>query len=105
MHVWTQPTAMGLVYGGPRLNHARPSSPSLLTWSKQGLTLFIYILVRLFGVNLTSQKSSKEKGTMYHCHNLINRASDPEKNTNAAEDFMLLPLHTHIVTATEVIQL
>ena len=31
--------------------------------------------------------------------------ADPEKNMNAAEDFMLLLLHTHVVQAAQVLQL
>ena len=44
---------------------------------------------------------------MYHLRNLINRtavSSDPEKNMNAAEDFMLLLLHAHVVSAGKAIQ-
>lgn len=44
---------------------------------------------------------------MFHYHNLINRTcipTDPEKNMNAAEDFMLLLLYIHIVAAAKVIQ-
>ena len=44
---------------------------------------------------------------MYHLRNLINRTnvpSDPEKNMNAAEDFMLLMLHARIIAAAETIQ-
>jgi len=46
-----------------------------------------------------SPKSAKEKGTMYQLTNLINRTSvpaDSSQNMNAAEDFLLLLLHTHI---------
>ena len=45
---------------------------------------------------------------MYQLRNLINRTavpSDPEKNMNAAEDFMLLLLHAHVVQAGKVLQL
>ena len=44
---------------------------------------------------------------MYHLHNMINRTavpSDPEKNMKAAEEFMLLLLHTHVVAAAKVMQ-
>ena len=44
---------------------------------------------------------------MYHLRNLINRSSipsNPEKNMNAAEDFLLLLLHTHVVAAARVMQ-
>ena len=43
---------------------------------------------------------------MYQFRNLINRTSIPSnpENMNAAEDFMLLLLHTHIIAAAKVIQ-
>ena len=43
---------------------------------------------------------------MYQLRNLINRStvpSDPTTNMNAAEDFLLLLLHTHTVAAAKVI--
>lgn len=54
---------------------------------------------------LYSQNSFKEKGKLYHLRNLINRTSvpsDPEKNMNASEDFMLLILHTHVISAANM---
>ena len=53
-------------------------------------------------------KSSKEMGTMYQLRNLIGRTavpSDPEKNMNSCEDFLLLLLHAHVVQAGRVLQL
>ena len=44
---------------------------------------------------------------MHQLRNLINRTTvplDPQKNMNAAEDFMMLLLHAHIVAAAEVVQ-
>ena len=44
---------------------------------------------------------------MYHLQNLINRTNvptDTQNNMNAAEDFLLLLLHTHVVAAASVIQ-
>ena len=44
---------------------------------------------------------------MYQIKNAINRTSvpsDPERNMNTAEDFMLLLVHTHVVAAPEAIQ-
>ena len=44
---------------------------------------------------------------MYQLRNLINRTNaplDPQKNMNAAEDFLLLLLHTHIIAAAEAMQ-
>lgn len=51
--------------------------------------------------------SSGEKGTMYQLRNVIHRTNvplSPDKNMNAAEDFMLLMLHTHVVAAAKTIQ-
>ena len=62
---------------------------------------FLAIWKRLF-----SCKSSNEKGTLYQLKNVINRKSvplDPQTNMNAAEDFLLLVLHAHIVAAGETI--
>ena len=45
---------------------------------------------------------------MYQLRNLIVRnvvPHDPEKNMNAAEDFMLLLLHSHVVAAARALQL
>ncbi len=42
---------------------------------------------------------------MYQLHNLVHRTNvpkDPEKNMDAAEDFLLLMLHTHVVAAAKV---
>ena len=50
--------------------------------------------------------SVAEKGTMFQLRNIISRAnvpSDPQNNMNAAEDFMLLLLHTHVVAAAKTI--
>ena len=47
------------------------------------------------------------KGTMYQLRNLIHQTNvpvDPQHNMNAAEDFMLLVLHAHIVSAGRAIQ-
>ena len=44
---------------------------------------------------------------MYNLRNLINRTSvpsDPQKDMNAAEDFLLLLLHAHIVAAAKVVR-
>ena len=45
---------------------------------------------------------------MYHIRNLICRTvvpKDPEKNMNAAEDFMLLMVHTHVVVVARQLML
>ena len=44
---------------------------------------------------------------MFQLKNLINRTSvpsDPQNNMTAAEDFMLLLLHAHVVAAASTIQ-
>ena len=50
--------------------------------------------------------SQAERGTMYQLRTLINRTnvpSDPQNNMNAAEDFMALLLHAHVVATAETI--
>ena len=50
--------------------------------------------------------SAAERGTMYQLRNLINRTNvpkDPQDNMNAAEDYFLLLLHTHVVAAAKTI--
>ncbi len=45
---------------------------------------------------------------MYHLRNLIGQKLvpvDPEKNMNAAEDFMLLLVHTHVIAAARNLML
>jgi len=57
-------------------------------------------------VLLISKKSAVEKGTLYQLKNLINRTAvptEPDTNLKAAEDFLLVVLHAHIVAAAEVI--
>ena len=47
-----------------------------------------------------------ERGTMYQLRNLIrhtNVSSDPQNNMNAAEDYLLLLLHTHVVAAANTV--
>ena len=46
-----------------------------------------------------------DKGTMYQLKNLINRSvpSDPSSNVKAAEDFLLLLVHAHIIAAARVL--
>ena len=48
----------------------------------------------------------REKGTLFQLKNLINRTSvplDPAHNMKAAEDFLLLILHAHVVSAARVL--
>ena len=47
-----------------------------------------------------------EKGTLYQLKNLLNRSAvpaDPADNMKAAEDFLLVVLHSHIVAAAKVV--
>ena len=47
-----------------------------------------------------------EKGTLYQLKNLVNHTavpSDPEDGVKAAEDFLLLVLHAHIVAAARLL--
>lgn len=47
-----------------------------------------------------------EKGTLYQLKNVIGRSSvplDPEKDMNAAEDFLLLIVHSHVIAAARVL--
>lgn len=68
----------------------------------------LFLFLQVIWGRLYSNKSTKEKGTMYQLRNVINRTMvppDPEKNMNAAEDFMLLLVHTHVIQAARVLQL
>ena len=60
-------------------------------------------LLQVIWKRLYNSASGVDKGTM---RNLINQTSvpnDPQTNMNAAEDFLLLVLHTHIVAAANII--
>ncbi len=53
---------------------------------------------------LYSKQSLAEHGTMFQLRILINRSgvpSNPEKNMKAAEDFLLLLIHAHVVVAAD----
>ena len=66
-----------------------------------------YILTQVIWKRLSSSKSTQEKGTMYQLKNLIHRTgvpNDPQDNMKAAEDFLLLLLHAHILQAATTIQ-
>ena len=55
---------------------------------------------------LYNTKSASELGTMYQLRNRINRTSvtkHPEKNVKAAEDFLALVLHAHVIAAAKAI--
>ena len=51
--------------------------------------------------------TATDKGSLYQLKNLNNQTSvpsDPQNNMNAAEDFLLLILHAHIVAAVNMLQ-
>ncbi len=53
-------------------------------------------------IRFFNRGSLTDKGTLYQLKNIINRTSvpnDPADNMKAAEDFMLLVLHAHIIAA------
>ena len=55
---------------------------------------------------LFTKKSAAEKGTLYQLKNLLNRTAvplDPSDNMKAAEDFLLVVLHSHIVAAAKAV--
>ena len=57
---------------------------------------------------LYSTSSSVDRGMMFQLKNWINRTSvpsDPQNNMTAAEDFMLLLLHAHVVAAASTMML
>jgi len=52
------------------------------------------------------KKSSSERGILYHLKNLLHRTAiplDPADNTKAAEDFLLVILHSYIVASAEAV--
>jgi len=56
--------------------------------------------------HLFSKKSSIEKGTLYQLKNLLHRTgvpNDPGDNMKAAEDFLLVVLHSHVIAAAKTI--
>ena len=66
------------------------------------------ILYRFIGnlEALISRRSSTERGTLYQLKNLINRSgvpADPGDNMKAVEDFLVVVLHSHVVTAANAI--
>lgn len=53
-----------------------------------------------------SAKSGRDQGTLFQLRNLLNRSSvcsDPEKNMKSCEDFLLVVLHAHVVSAANAI--
>ena len=56
--------------------------------------------------HLFFKKSSSEKGTLYQLRNLLHRTgvpSDPGDNMKAAEDFLLVVLHSHVIAAAKAV--
>ena len=55
---------------------------------------------------LFNSKSSAQKGTLYQLQNILNRSgipNDPGDNMKGAEDFLLVVLHSHIISAAKKI--
>ena len=60
----------------------------------------------LASVILVNCNSAAEKGTLWQLHNLLGHSAvmlDPSRNVKAAEDFLTLILHVHIITAGETL--
>lgn len=88
--------------------HTRMTLLKVILLSYPSIYHFVINPIQLIWTRLFSQKSTREIGTMYHLRNLICRTvvpKDPEKNVSAAEDFMLLMVHTHVVAVARQIML
>ena len=95
--------------------HARMALLKVYTYTCIYIDAILYKLSKVFtGIintqviwkRLYSIASSLDKGTMYQLRNLINQTNvptDPQNNMNAAEDFMLIVLHAHIVAAASLL--
>ncbi len=62
--------------------------------------------VQSIWVHLFRKSGLLDKGTMYQLKNFIGRTSvptSPDKNMKAAEDFLLVVLHAHVVAAAKTI--
>ena len=63
-------------------------------------------VIQVLWKRLYSQRSGKDKATLFQLRNLLNRSSvphDPEKHMKASEDFLLVVLHAHAVSAAKMI--
>ena len=63
--------------------------------------------IQVIWKRLYNSTTATDKGSLYQLKNLINQTSvpsDPQNNMNAAEDFLLLVLHAHIVAAANILQ-
>ena len=70
---------------------------------QQHLSLFLFkaIWKRLYSI-----KSANEKGTLYQLRNMLNRTSipaDPSASTSTSGDFLLLMLHSHVISTTNAV--
>ena len=74
---------------------------------KSGINEYIvYILIIIFWRHLFSKQSSSERETLYQLKNLVNRSgvpTDPGDNMKAAEDFLLVVLHSYVIAAANTI--
>ena len=64
----------------------------------------LYCLLQVVFDRLFSTKSVSESGTLYKIRNLLHHIAvpiDPGKNMKAAEDFLILVLHAHVVAAAK----
>ena len=64
------------------------------------------IFIQVIWKRLFTKKSAAEKGTLYQLKNLLNRTAvplDPSDNMKAAEDSLLVVLHSHIVAAAKAV--
>jgi hypothetical protein len=61
------------------------------------------VLLEIIWKRLYKTSSCIDQGTLYQLRNLVNRrnvVSDPHKDVNACEDFLLLVVKCHVVCAT-----
>ena len=83
---------------------SRVSELSLFVLKLCASLIIMYCLLQVMFDRLFSTKSVSESGTLYQIRNLLHRTAvpiDPGKNMKAAEDFLLLVLHAHIVAAAK----
>ena len=83
---------------------SRVSELSLFVLKLCASLIIMYCLLQVMFDRLFSTKSVSESGTLYQICNLLHRTAvpiDPGKNMKAAEDFLLLVLHAHIVAAAK----
>lgn len=84
--------------------HARMTLMKVNSIYSVTLINFAISIIQVLWGRLFNKLSVSERGTMYQIRNLLNRTAvpaDPENHMKAAEDFMLLLLHTHIIAAAK----